>query len=107
MNTIEHHIHRESAVHILLEDDACSASTQPVPSWRKSQITENRDHLSFSTILPFTQVKVFAPNPLCENRDVEGPCRLKSPQLDGGVEVLCFVVNVDTEAWSLSFSCSP
>ncbi len=26
MNTIEHHFHRESVVHILLEEDACSAS---------------------------------------------------------------------------------
>ncbi len=36
MNTIEHHFHGETAVHIILEEDACSVRTWPVPCLRKS-----------------------------------------------------------------------
>ena len=40
MNTIEHSIHGESAVHILLEEAAYSVRARPVPG-RPAQITKN------------------------------------------------------------------
>ncbi len=63
MNTIEHHLCRESAVHILLEEDAlCSQSTG---TWRKSLKTISSEQNTHFTQKPLLVLYLILSNQKC------------------------------------------